>query len=46
MIPTLLESGILAFFFILKLLSFGDQNFTTIKKIFFFEYVYYNKIIN
>ena len=35
MIPTLLESGILAFFFILKLLSFGDQNFTTIKKIFF-----------
>nr|DAK00470.1 MAG TPA: hypothetical protein [Caudoviricetes sp.] len=32
-------------FFFLNLLSFGDQNFTTMKKK-FFEYVYYNKIIN
>nr|DAK52376.1 MAG TPA: hypothetical protein [Caudoviricetes sp.] len=30
-------------FFILKLLSFGNRNSATLKKI---EYVYYNKIIN
>nr|DAJ72997.1 MAG TPA: hypothetical protein [Caudoviricetes sp.] len=44
MIPTLLESGVLAFFFILNFSSSGNRNFTTLKK--FFEYVYYNKIIN
>lgn len=44
MIPTLLESGILAFFLFLNLLCFGNRNFATLKKK--FEYVYYNKTIN
>ena len=32
MIPTLLESGILAFFFILNFESFGNRNSATMKK--------------
>lgn len=34
MIPTLLESGILAFFFILNFESFGNRNFEGLKKVF------------
>ena len=45
MIPTLLGSGILAFFLFSKVSSLVQQNSTTMKKK-IFECVYYNKIIN
>lgn len=34
MIPTLLESGILAFFLFSRVTSFGNRNFEGLKKVF------------